>query len=141
MSYDPNNIFAKILRGEAPCVKIYEDDHTLAMMDIMPQSDGHTLVLTKEPAATLFDMTPEGAAACIRTAQKVARAVRDVVRPEGVVVSQFNGAAAGQTVFHVHFHIVPRTAGEKLRGHGRDMVDPASLQPLADKLRAALAQA
>jgi len=138
MPYDPNNIFAKILRAEAPSIKLFEDEHTYVMMDIMPQSEGHALVLTKEPAETIFDLSPEGAAACIRTAQKVAGAIRASLAPDGVIVSQFNGAAAGQTVPHVHFHVVPRRAGEALRPHGREKADIAALEKVAERIRQAL---
>lgn len=138
MSYDPNNIFAKILRGEAPSIKLFEDEHTYVMMDIMPQSPGHTLILTKEPAVTLLDMTPEGAAACIRTTHKLAQAVKTALAPDGIQVVQFNGAAAGQTVPHVHFHIIPRRSGDSLKMHAREVADMAELEAIAEKIRAAL---
>ena len=138
MSYDSNNIFAKIIRGEAPCVKVYEDEHTFVMMDIMPQAEGHTLVLTKEPAEMIYDLSPEAAAACIQTTQRVAKAVRKALQPDGMMIAQFNGAAGGQTVFHVHFHILPRSNDTKMKPHAREMVDPATLQPLAERIRAAL---
>ncbi len=140
MSYDPNNIFGKILRGEAPAVKVHEDEHTLVIMDIMPQAEGHTLILTKEPAATIFEMTPDGVAACIKVTQRVAKAVRSALNPAGVMIAQFNGAAAGQTVPHVHFHVIPRNANEPLRAHARDMADPAQLEALAARIREALAR-
>lgn len=138
MTYDPNNIFAKILRGEAPAVKVYEDEHTFVMMDIMPQSEGHTLVLTKEPAVTIFEMSPEGVAACMKVTQRVAKAIDNSLAPNGVTICQFNGAAAGQTVPHVHFHVIPRNQNEPLRAHSRDMADTAQLQNLAVRIRAAL---
>jgi len=138
MTYDPNNIFAKILRGEAPAVKVYEDDHTFVMMDIMPQSEGHTLVLTKEPAVTIFEMTPDGVAACMKVTQRVAKAVSSSLAPNGVTICQFNGAAAGQTVPHVHFHVIPRNQNEPLRAHARDMADTAELENLAVRIKAAL---
>lgn len=140
MPYDPNNIFAKILRGEAPSLKLFEDEQTYVMMDIMPQSEGHTLILTKEPAVTLLDMSPEGAAACIRTTYKVAQAVKTALAPEGIQVVQFNGAAAGQTVPHVHFHVIPRRGGENLKMHAREMADMAELEAVAAKIRSALEQ-
>src|SRR5690606_27025500 len=96
------------------------------------------LVLTKEPAADIFDLSPEAAAACIQSAQRLARAIRKALTPDGVVISQFNGSAAGQTVFHVHFHVVPRRSGEGMRAHARDMADPAELEKLAARIRAAL---
>ncbi len=138
MSYDPNNIFGKILRGEAPAVKVFEDDHSLVIMDIMPQAEGHTLILTKEPAATIFEMSPEGVAACMKVTQRVAKAVSQALKPAGVTICQFNGAAAGQTVPHVHFHVIPRNANEPLRPHARDMADQAELEALATRIRQAL---
>src|SRR5207342_1025823 len=103
MAYDSNNIFARILRGELPKVAVYEDEHSLAFMDIMPAVEGHTLVIPKEPGETLFDITPEAASATIRTTQKVAAAVQKALGVPGVMLAQLNGAAAGQTVPHVHF--------------------------------------
>lgn len=138
MSYDPQNIFARILRGELPCVRVYEDAATLAFLDIMPQAEGHTLVLPKEPAATLLDLSPAAAAATIQVTQKVARAVQVAVGAEGLLISQFNGAAAGQTVPHVHFHILPRWEGIRLKAHGRDKADPDQLELLAERIIAAL---
>ena len=138
MAYDPNNIFAKILRGEIPCVKVFEDDKTLAFMDVMPQSPGHTLVIPKEAAETIFDLSAHGMAAMMATTQKVAKAVRQALAPDGIVLTQFNGPAAGQTVFHVHFHIIPRHEGASLAPHGRGMVDAATLEPVAAKIRSAL---
>ncbi|AXI01555.1 HIT family protein [Aquirhabdus parva] len=139
MAYDTNNIFAKILRGEIPCTKVYEDEHTLAFMDIMPQADGHTLVITKEPAETLLDLSPEAAAAWIKTVQKVSKAVKTAMGVEGFVLMQLNGAAAGQTVPHVHFHILPSSLGALMtRAHGAKMGDMAQIQGFAEKIRAAL---
>src|SRR3954464_9870376 len=103
MAYDPNNIFAKILRGDIPCVKIYEDDRTLSFMDVMPQAEGHTLVIPKEPAENIFELSPEAAAALIATTQKVGRAVKKATNAPGIVLTMLNGAPAGQTVFHAHF--------------------------------------
>jgi histidine triad (HIT) family protein len=138
MSYDPDNIFAKILRGEIPCVKIYEDEHTVAFMDVMPQAEGHTLVLPKEQAKDIFELSPEGAAAAIKTVKKVAAAVKKALNPPGVMLVQLNGEAAGQSVFHIHFHIIPRQAGIDLKFHAREMVGPQILEPIAAKIRAAL---
>ncbi|MBL8472959.1 MAG: HIT domain-containing protein [Rhodocyclaceae bacterium] len=138
MSYDPNNPFAKILRKEIPCIPLYEDDATLAIMDIMPQADGHVLVLTKEPAATLPEMSPEGAARCIRTVHALLPAICRAVGVESVVVSQFNGAAAGQSVPHVHFHIIPRAPGVALRRHAAQPENPQTLADLAVRIRAEL---
>jgi len=138
MPYDSSNIFAKILRGEIPCVKIYEADKTLAFMDVMPQAEGHTLVVPKEPAENIFALSPDGAAALIQTAQKVAKAVQAATGAPGVMLVQLNGKAAGQSVFHIHMHIIPRHAGIDLAFHARDMVPAASLEPIAAKIRAAL---
>jgi histidine triad (HIT) family protein len=138
MAYDPNNIFAKILRGEIPSVKVYEDAKTLAFMDVMPQSDGHTLVVPKEPAENIFDLSPESAAALLATTQKVAKAVKKGLNTQGIMIAQLNGAAAGQSVFHVHFHIIPRSAGADFRLHARDMESPDKLKAFAEKIKAAL---
>jgi histidine triad (HIT) family protein len=138
MTYDPNNIFAKILRGEIPAHKVYEDAHTLAFMDIMPQSEGHTLVIPKEPAVNVFDLSPAMAAHLIQTTQTVARAVKKALNAPGVMLMQLNGADAGQTVFHIHVHIIPRWNGLDMKFHARGMADPATLKAHADKIRAAL---
>ena len=137
-AYDPNNIFAKILRGELPCYKIYEDDKALAFLDIMPAVEGHTLVIPKETCETIFDCSPDAAAATIRTTQKVAAAVKKAFRVPGIMLVQLNGAAAGQSVPHLHFHILPRAEGLDMKMHGRAMVDPKTLAPVAEKIRAAL---
>jgi histidine triad (HIT) family protein len=138
MAYDQNNIFAKILRGEIPCVKVYEDARTLAFMDVMPESEGHVLVVPKEAAVDVLDLSPDGLAAMMATTQKIARAVDKAVRPDGILLKQYNRAAAGQSIFHVHFHIVPRWAGVGLAPHGKVMVDAAVLEPIAVKIRSAL---
>ena len=138
MTYDPNNVFAKILRGEIPSHRVYEDAHTLAFMDVMPQSDGHTLVISKEPAANIFDLSPAMAAHLIQTTKKVAGAVKTAMNAPGVMLMQLNGADAGQTVFHIHFHIVPRWNGLDLKFHARGMADPAVLKAHAEKIKAAL---
>ncbi len=138
MAYDKNNVFAKILRGELPSVKVYEDAETLAFMDIMPSTEGHTLVIPKEPAETMFDLSSDAAAAVMKTTQKVARAVKKAFDCPGVMLVQLNGSAAGQSVPHIHFHILPRQAGLDLKLHGRAMVDPKILEPVAAKIRAAL---
>ena len=137
MTYDPDNIFAKILRGEMPCVKVYEDDHTLSFMDVMPQTPGHTLVIPKEPAENLFDLDPEALAALAKATQKVARAVKSALDPPGIMVAQLNGSAAGQSVFHIHFHIIPREDGVDMKLHARDMADLDELEITAAKIRAA----
>lgn len=138
MAYDGNNVFAKILRGEIPCVKVFEDDNTLAFMDVMPQAEGHVLVIPKEPAENILDLSPDGASAMMATAQKVARAVKKGLNAPGVMLAMLNGAPAGQSVFHVHFHIIPRSAGVDLGLHARGMVDPRTLEPIAARIRAAL---
>ena len=138
MAYDPNNIFAKIVRGEAPCFKVYEDDKTLAFMDIMPQVEGHTLVIPKEHAESIFDLSPDGAAALIKTTKKIAAAVQEVTKAPGILLAQLNGAAAGQTVFHIHFHIMPRFQGIDLKIHARDKADFEKLKALAGKIAAAV---
>ncbi len=134
MAYDRNNVFARILRGELPCIKVFEDQSTLALLDVMPQSDGHTLVLPKEPAGTLLDLSPEGATACIQTVRRVAAAVQRAVGAPGLLISQLNGEAAGQTVLHVHFHIIPRFPSLKLKPHGRERGDPDRLEQIAARI-------
>ena len=138
MAYDSNNVFARILRGEIPAHKVCEDERTLAFMDVMPQADGHTLVIPKHPAENQFDLTADDLAATVRTTQRVARAVRKAFDAPGIMIAQLNGAAAGQSVFHIHFHVVPRHAGIDLRFHARDMADPARLAEHAERVRAAL---
>jgi len=138
MPYDQNNIFAKILRGEIPCVKVYEDAKTLAFMDVMPEADGHVLVVPKEGAETILDLSPEGMAAMMATTQKVAKAVDKALAPDGILLKQYNRPAAGQSVFHVHFHIVPRWEDVPLAPHGKVMVEAARLEPIAAKIRSAL---
>ena len=138
MAYDPNNVFAKILRGELPKIAIYEDDLTLAFLDIMPATEGHTLVIPKEAAESIFDVSPEGAAATIRTTQKVAAAVKKAFASPGLMLVQLNGAEAGQSVPHLHFHILPRADGLDMKMHGRTMADPKTLAPIAARIRAAL---
>ena len=138
MAYDDQNIFAKILRGEIPCVKVYEDARTLAFMDVMPESDGHVLVVPKEPAENVLDLSAGGMAAMMATTQKIAKAVDKALAPDGILLKQYNGAAAGQSVFHIHFHIVPRWDGMAMAPHGKVMVQAAALEPIAAKIRSAL---
>lgn len=137
-SYDTNNIFAKILRGEIPACRAYEDDRTLAFMDVMPQAQGHTLVISKSPARNLFDISPDELSALIRATQHVAKGVQKAFSPDGVRIAQFNEPAAGQTVFHIHFHIIPCYDGVPMRAHGREMADRELLDQHAAKIRAAL---
>ena len=138
MAYDTTNIFAKILRGEIPCVKVYEDAKTLAFMDVMPEADGHVLVVPKEPAENILDLSAEGMTAMMATTQKVAKAVDKALKPGGILLKQYNRAPAGQSVFHVHFHIVPRQEGVPLAPHGKVMVEAAVLEPIAAKIRSEL---
>jgi len=138
-NYDPNNIFAKILRGDLPAIKVYEDDVALAFMDIFPQSDGHTLVIPKKTGAVNFlDADPFDLSTLITRVQKVAKGVVSALKPDGARIIQFNGAPAGQTVFHLHFHIIPIFEGATLKRHAGEKADTAQLQSLAEKIRAAL---
>ena len=136
--YDSNNIFAKILRGEIPCHKVYEDDHTLAFMDVMPQAPGHLLVIPKAGSRNILDADPAVLANTIATVQKLAVAAKEAFDADGVYVAQFNEPAAGQTVFHLHFHIIPRSEGAALKPHTGGMEDNAVLAANAEKVRAAL---
>jgi len=135
--YDPNNIFARILRGEIPAIKVYEDDHTLAFMDIMPQIDGHVLVIPKQAAVTVFELSAESALACMKTVQKVGQAIVQALQAPGITLFQQNGAGIGQTVPHAHFHLLPGSVFQ-LKGHQAAMGDMALLQQLASQIRAAL---
>jgi len=135
MAYDNNNVFAKILRNELPCFKVYEDDRTLAFMDIMPQADGHLLVIPKEPAETLLELSEEGAMACIRTTRRMALAVKKALGVEGIHVAQLNGTAAGQTVPHCHFHVIPHERGVVLRMHAAQQGDMAAIEAMAQRIR------
>jgi len=138
MTYDPNNIFAKILGGQIPSVKVYEDDKTLAFMDVMPEAEGHVLVIPKEGAENILDLSSDGLAALMATTQKVAKAMDKAMSPDGILLKQYNRAAAGQSVFHVHFHIVPRWEGVPMAPHGKVMVQAAKLEPIAAKIRSEL---
>lgn len=138
MSYDPSNIFGKILRGEIPAHKVYEDDIALVMMDIFPQSRGHTLIIPKAPSRNLLDADPAALAAVIPLVQKVAKAVKRATSADGVRLIQFNEAAAGQTVFHLHFHIIPVYEGKPLAPHAGGKADDGELAALAKAIAAAL---
>ncbi len=138
-AYDTNNIFAKILRGEIPSVKVYEDDDTLAFMDVMPQAPGHLLVVPKAGSRNILDADPAVLAKTIAVVQKLAVAAKEAFDADGVYVAQFNEPAAGQTVFHLHFHIVPRKEGELLKPHSGAMADSEVLKSHAEKIKAALA--
>lgn len=138
MSYDPSNIFGKILRGEIPAHKVYEDDIALVMMDIFPQSRGHTLIVPKAESRNLLDADPAALAAVIPLVQKVAQAVRSATGADGIRLAQFNEAPAGQTVFHLHFHIIPVYEGVPLVPHAGGKADDAELAALARDIAAAL---
>jgi histidine triad (HIT) family protein len=139
MTYDDSNVFAKILRGELPAHKVYEDANTLAFMDIMPRADGHTLVIPKTPARNVLDATPEQLAACMATAQTIARALIPAFNADGITIQQFSEPAGGQVVFHLHVHVIPRWDGVKLGPHTGAMEKPDVLAANADKIRKALA--
>ena len=138
--YDPDNIFAKILRGGIPAVRVWEDDHVLAFMDVFPQSEGHVLIISKTSTArTLLEIEPDALARLTAAVQRTARAVEKALQPDGFQIMQFNGEAGGQTVFHLHFHIIPRWSDRPMKGHGHaPMADAAALRPLADRIAAAL---
>ncbi len=138
-AYDDDNIFAKILRGEIPSHKLYEDEHTLAFMDVMPQAPGHLLVVPKTGSRNLLDADPEVLARTIPVVQKLAVAAKEAFDADGVFIAQFNEPAAGQTVFHLHFHVIPRKEGEPLKPHSGVMADGEVLKAHADKIKAALA--
>ena len=137
-AYDTSNIFAKILRGEIPSTRVYEDDSVLAFMDVMPQADGHTLVMPKAASRNLLDADPATLAPLMTVVQKVARAVKTAFTADGVTVIQFNEPAAGQTVFHLHVHVIPRFDGAPLKPHSGGMEDAAVLKANAEKIRKAL---
>ena len=137
--YEDDNIFARIIKGEIPSAKIYETDRVLAIMDAFPQARGHCLVVHKTSRArNLLDAEPETLDELITAVQKIARGVRTALKPDGLVITQFNGTAAGQTVFHLHFHIIPRVEGEALGRHGGGMADMAELERLAREIAGAL---
>jgi len=139
MAYDTHNIFAKILRGEIPCHKVYEDDDVIAFLDVMPQGPGHTLVVPKAAARNLLDADPPMLAKLLPVAQKIARAVKAAFNADGISVFQYNEPAGGQSVFHLHIHVVPRFDGVALKPHSGKMEDPTVLAPNAEKVRKALA--
>ena len=138
-AYDDSNVFARILAGQIPAAVIYEDDDVLALMDAFPQTKGHALVIPKgSTARNLLDIEPEVLSKVAAATQRVASAVVAALEPDGVIVKQFNGAAAGQSVFHLHFHIVPVWEGERIGAHASTMADPAELKALAEKIAAKL---
>ena len=138
--YDPDNVFAKIIRGDMPAVKVWEDAEVLAFMDVFPQAEGHVLVVSKTSTArNLLEVEPEVLSTLTAAVQRTARAVTQALEPDGLSIMQFNGEAGGQTVFHLHFHIIPRRVGQSLKGHSQEpMADPESLKTLAARIAAAL---
>ncbi|OYX79514.1 MAG: HIT family protein [Bradyrhizobium sp. 35-63-5] len=140
-AYDPNNIFAKILRGELPCYKVYEDDKALAFLDIMPRAPGHTLVLPKAAARNILDVPPDDLAHVAKVAQKVARAAMTMLGADGITVQQFNEGPGGQVVFHLHVHVIPRMAGVPMKPPAEFKEKPEALAEMAKNLAAALAGA
>ncbi|MEQ1272969.1 HIT family protein [Acinetobacter ursingii] len=137
MVYDDQNIFARIIRGELPAIKLYEDEQVLAFMDIMPQADGHALVIPKVPAVTLLDLPPEAAAYTIQIVQKIAQAMKSALDVQGIVLMQLSGESAGQTVPHVHFHLIPSSI-HQLGRHATQMGDQEKIKALAEKIKAQL---
>ncbi len=137
-AYDDSNVFAKIIRGELPAAKVFEDEDVLVIMDVMPQGPGHTLVIPKAASRNMLDIDAEALKATILSVQRVARAVKEAFDAPGVFVMQFNEPAAGQTVFHTHFHVIPRFEGVGLKPHSGGMADPTLLAEHAEKIKAAL---
>jgi histidine triad (HIT) family protein len=137
--YDPNNVFAKILRGELPSAKVFEDESVLVIMDVMPQAEGHTLVIPKAASRNILDISGADLTQAILAVQRVTRAVKKAFDVPGMLVMQFNEPAAGQTVFHTHFHVIPRREGVPLKPHTGSMADPKILAGHAERIRAALA--
>jgi len=138
MTYDPENIFAKILSGDIPSIKLYEDDATFVFMDIMPRSEGHALVIPKTPARNMLDASPKQLVACMATVQKISRAMMKGLGADGVTLQQFNEDAGGQEVYHLHFHVLPRYSGARMRPPGT-MGDMAAISATAEKIKAAIA--
>jgi histidine triad (HIT) family protein len=138
-AYDPNNIFAKILRGEIPAHKVYEDEHTLAFMDIMPRAGGHVLVIPKSPARNILDIAPDALGKLAVAVQKIAVGVKQAMVADGITIQQFNESAGGQVVFHIHFHVIPRFDGIAMKPHTGQMAPPDELAANAARIRAALA--
>lgn len=141
MTYDDNNVFAKILRGELPCQKVYETDHVLAFMDVMPRGDGHVLVIPKTKARNLLDVEPDDLAELVKAVQIVGKAAKSALSADGLTIQQFNESAGGQVVFHIHFHVLPRFEGVALKPHTGQMEKPEVLADFASKIRAALSAA
>jgi histidine triad (HIT) family protein len=139
-SYDPNNVFAKILRGEMPCHKVYEDEGAFAFLDIMPRVPGHTLVIPRAPARNILDIAPDDLAHVVKVAQKIARAGMKVFDADGITLQQFSEPAGGQVVFHLHVHVMPRKNGVALKPPASFKEDPAVLAEQAGQLAAAIAE-
>jgi histidine triad (HIT) family protein len=137
-AYDANNLFAKILRGELPCYKVYEDDKTLAFLDIMPRAPGHVLVLPKAPARNILDISPDDLAHVIKVAQKIAKVSVDAFAADGITIQQFNESAGGQVVFHLHVHVIPRKTGVAMKPPASEKAAPEVLADQAKQLAAAL---
>ena len=137
-AYDPNNIFAKILRGELPCHKVYEDERALVLLDIMPRAPGHALVIPKSPTRNLLDVAPDDLAHVMKIAQKVAKAGMGVFEADGVTIQQFNESAGGQVVFHLHVHVIPRKEGMPMKPPASEKEKPEVLAAQAEKLAAAM---
>lgn len=137
-AYDQNNIFAKILRGELPCYKVYEDDRALVFLDIMPRAPGHALVLPKSPARNVLDVAPDDLAHVMKVAQKVAKAGMQAFEADGVTIQQFNESAGGQVVFHLHVHVIPRKDGVIMKPPATEKEKPETLAAQAKKLAAAM---
>jgi len=138
--YDPENVFAKILRGEFPCHKVHEDDATLVIMDIMPRGDGHVLVIPKRPSRNILDIATGDLATLYATVQRIARAAMRAFGADGITIQQFNESAGGQVVFHTHVHVIPRHEGVALKPHTGERADDGLLAAQAEKLRSALAE-
>lgn len=141
MTYDDNNVFAKILRGEIPCHKVYETDRVLAFMDVMPRGDGHVLVIPKTKARNILDVEPDDLAELVKAVQIVGKAAKNALSADGLTIQQFNESAGGQVVFHIHFHVLPRFEGVALKPHTGQMENPEVLANFASKIRAALSAA
>lgn len=138
-AYDSENVFAKILRGQIPSVPVWEDDDVLVFMDAFPQSEGHALVISKTSTArNILEVDADALAKITAAVQRTARAIDKALSPDGMIVTQFNGAPAGQTVFHLHFHIIPRWEQKAMAGHGQGMADPEQLKATAERIRTAL---
>jgi len=133
--YEPDNIFAKIISGDMPCVKVYEDAHILSIMDTFPQSEGHCLVIPKAPSRNFLETNPKDIGRLFGSAQRIAKAVKAALKPDGIRIAQFNGAPAGQTVFHTHVHIIPCYEGKALGMHGGKMADMDALGVLANQIK------